>query len=75
MELTKSRDPKLLAELRSRALPSLFEMAQWQSPGHAFAYRAILGRVAGLDEAQIEKLTEQNDQGKSLIAAVRQALK
>ncbi|HEY6308495.1 MAG TPA: HEAT repeat domain-containing protein [Candidatus Angelobacter sp.] len=75
LELTKSRDPKLLAELRSRALPSLFEMAQWQETGHAYEYRFILGRIAGLEEGQIEKLSRQNDQGKALVAAVRQALR
>jgi hypothetical protein len=73
LHLTKSRDPKLLAQLRSQALPALFEMAEWQ-PGHAYEYRVILGRIAGLPDEQIEKLAGQNDQGKALVAAVRDAL-
>jgi hypothetical protein len=34
-ELTQSRSPQVLAELRSQALPALMEMAQWHNPGHA----------------------------------------
>ena len=50
MSLTNSRDPVLLAQLRSRALPSLVEMARWTSPGHAMGAYIILARIAGLDD-------------------------
>jgi HEAT repeat protein len=59
--LTRSRDPKLLAQLRSRALDPLLEMLRWRSNGHAAAARLILGRCAGIDEARLEKLVEAGD--------------
>jgi hypothetical protein len=51
--LTDGRDPKLLKELRIRALPSLMEMARWQSKGHAFGPLMILGRIAGIPDHEI----------------------
>lgn len=68
MALTQSRNPRLLAELRARALPSLIEMARWDL-GHAYMARVILGRIAGIDEARLEKLagTGQVD---TIVAAV-----
>ena|ERR1700685_3315107 len=42
--------PKLLNRLLTSALPSLIEMTQWSDSNHADAYRALLGRIAGLDE-------------------------
>lgn len=50
MSLTGPRDPVLLAQLRTRALPSLVEMARWTSPGHAMGAYLILARIAGLDD-------------------------
>jgi len=58
MTLTKSRDPKILALLRAEALDSLLEMARWRNLGHAAAALSILGRIAGIDEASLEKLIE-----------------
>ena len=40
MQLTESRDPKLLERLREEALPSLVEMARWQS--HALSASIFL---------------------------------
>jgi hypothetical protein len=54
--LTKDRDPKVLAQLRSDALDSLVEMARWRNRGHAEAALSILGRIAGLDEESLNKL-------------------
>jgi hypothetical protein len=51
--LTDGRDPKLLKELKTRALPSLLEMARWQSKGHAFGPLMILGRIAGISDTEI----------------------
>jgi hypothetical protein len=58
LALTKSRDPKMLALLRTEALNSLEEMARWRSLGHAEAALAILGRIAGLSEDSLNKLIE-----------------
>jgi hypothetical protein len=66
--LSSNRNPKLLQQLKSTALPSLIEMAKWD-PGHAEAYRILLGRIAGLEEARIRQLI---DSGKvnEILAAV-----
>jgi hypothetical protein len=58
---TKSRDPKLLGELRSGALVSLIEMARWQSSGHAYDARILLGRIAGIEEKRLEQLAKEDD--------------
>jgi hypothetical protein len=58
MELSGSRDAKLLGLLRSQAMDSLVEMARWKEPDHAHDYRVLLGRIAGIDEARIEQLIE-----------------
>ena len=69
--LTASRPRLLLERLRTTALPSLIEMAQWENPGHAYSYRVLLGRIAGLDEAQIQNLIASSKVNE-IIAAARQ---
>lgn len=52
MQLTQNRPPRLLAEIKERALPSIIEMARWTDRRHALASFVILGRIAGvIDEA------------------------
>jgi len=58
MGLTTTRDPKVLAQLRTEALDSLLEMARWRSIGHAQAALTILGRMAGIDEETLNKLID-----------------
>jgi hypothetical protein len=70
--LTVSRPRQLLERLRTTALPSLIEMAQWENPGHAYSYRVLLGRIAGLDEAQIQNLIASSKVNE-IIAAARQS--
>jgi hypothetical protein len=57
-ELTKGREPKLLSQLRSRALDSLIEMARWRSSGHAGFARILLGRIAGIEETRLQQLVD-----------------
>jgi len=54
--LTRSRDPKLLAQLRSQAVTSLIEMARWRSIGHALSARLMLGRIGGIPEERLWNL-------------------
>ena len=68
MVLTASRSPQLLAGLRMQALQSLIEMARWKDEGHAYAHRAMLGRIAGFDEAHIEQLI-QSGKVEEIVAA------
>jgi hypothetical protein len=60
-ELSKRRDPKLLSQLRSRALDSLIEMARWRSRGHAGTARILLGRIAGIEEARLQQLVDAGE--------------
>jgi hypothetical protein len=58
MALTETRDAQLLGQLRAEALDPLLEMGRWRSIGHAEAALTILGRMAGIDEATLNKLIE-----------------
>jgi hypothetical protein len=52
--LTASRDPATLHELRATALDALIEGASWHGdPGHAGAFVILLGRIANLSEEQL----------------------
>jgi hypothetical protein len=46
--LTQSRDPQLLAHVRSEAEDALWEIARWHNNGWAFCARVTLGRTAGI---------------------------
>ena len=70
--LTVSRPRQLLERLRTTALPSLIEMAQWENPGHAYSNRVLLGRIAGLDETQIQNLIATSRVNEIIIAARQQ---
>jgi len=67
MNLTQSRDRELLAELRAKAMPALIEMARWQETGHASGARILLGRIAGMDEAELVDLSGHNDKTETII--------
>jgi len=70
-ELTEQRDPLLLAALQKQALPSLLEMAQWKSMGHAWSSLMILGRIGGLSDDEIEKHLDAGDRGTVIAAATK----
>lgn len=67
--LTASRNPQLLAQLRSQAIDALTEMARWHSY-YADGPRVILGRIAGLSEQRIEDLTAW-DPAKTILGAMK----
>ena len=50
LELTKTRDPVLLATLRSACRAELLEMANWHSERHARPAFLLLARVEGLTD-------------------------
>jgi hypothetical protein len=54
VELTESRDPGTLAEIRERAIDAVAEMARWQDLEHALPPFILAGRLAGLSEADIQ---------------------
>jgi hypothetical protein len=65
--LTTTRDPRLLRELRERALEPLVEMTRWRAEGHAMAAAVILGRIAGLPDEKTVELVQKDKE--ALIAA------
>jgi len=69
--LTRDRNPAVLAELRAQALPALIEMAQWRNSGHAAGPIRLLGRIAGMDESELDKLAQTGDAGPVLAAIQR----
>jgi hypothetical protein len=61
LSLTESRDPQLLALLKSEASDALMEMANWRAIGWASPARVILARVAGIPEERIKDLASAPD--------------
>jgi uncharacterized membrane protein len=54
VDLTENRDPDTLALLRQRSLDSVIEMARWHDLKHALPAFILAGRLAGLNEKQIQ---------------------
>lgn len=54
VDLTENRDPDTLALLRQRSLESVIEMARWHDLKHALPAFILAGRLAGLNEKQIQ---------------------
>lgn len=71
MQLSEQRDPVLLAQLRERALPALIEMARWKSEGHATTSIMILGRIAGMPDADTIAAAIRGDLQSVIDAAVK----
>jgi hypothetical protein len=71
INLTESRDPRLLKLLRTEAMDALVEMARWHFSGHASFARRLLGRIAGIEEAKLDTMV--NDQAEAIIAAAQKS--
>lgn len=67
--LSRWRDRKLLDELRGRALEALLEMARWRA-SHAQAARILLGRIGGIEEERLQKLSKSNEQVDIILEAI-----
>lgn len=65
--LTETRDERIMAHLRERALPAIREMAAWQHLPHALPGFILAGRLAGLGETEIQDLWKRGDR-KTLFA-------
>jgi len=55
VNLTETREEAVLEQLRDRALPALVDMAGWQHLQHALPAFILLGRVAGMEETEIQQ--------------------
>jgi hypothetical protein len=73
LALTKQRRGATLSQLLHKALPSLVEMASWKSSGHAYAPFFLLGRVAGVREAEIHEAWERGDRKGFIESAAERA--
>jgi len=71
INLTASRDPKLLKQLRKEAMDALVEMARWWFVGHASFARRLLGRIAGIEETRLDTLIDS--QAEAIIAAAQKS--
>jgi len=71
VNLTESRDPSGLDQIRERALPSLVEMARWQYLAHALPAYILVGRVMGLPEQEIQDTWSKGERENVIGAAVK----
>ncbi len=68
--LTGSRDARMLEQLRQRALPSLIDMTRWKSSWALGAY-AILGRIAGLSDEELEDAWETGERERVIAQVIQ----
>lgn len=61
LTLTDDHDQSTLEQIRERALGSLVEMARWKALSHALPAFLLLGRVAGMPDAQVEQAWSRGD--------------
>lgn len=66
LNLSETRDQRVLDHIRERALTPLIEMAQWQSLDHAFPSYLLLGRVAGIPEEEIQEMWKKGQRNELL---------
>ena len=61
VNLTESRDPSTLDQLKTRALPALVEMARFHHLAHALPAYILLGRISGLPEPEVQDSWSKGD--------------
>ncbi len=59
--LTDKRDPSAMDYMRTRALPSLVEMARWKSLSRALPAFVLVGRLTDLTDQQIQDAWAKGD--------------
>jgi hypothetical protein len=70
LKLTEKQNAAALDAIRGRALPSLAEMARWQTRSYALPPFQLIGRVAGLKDDEVNESWEHGDPE----AVIQQAL-
>jgi hypothetical protein len=53
--LSDAREAAVIDQMRTRALPSLAEMARWETLRYALPPFLLVGRIAGMDEEEIQR--------------------
>jgi hypothetical protein len=74
VNLTESRDPGTLDQIKERALPAVIEMARWRHLAHALPAYILLGRVAGMPEKDIQDAWSRGERDQ-LVAELTKKLK
>lgn len=68
VNLTESRDPSTLEQIRTRSIAALTDMAKWKHLAHALPAYILLGRVKGFPEKEIQDAWSAGDR-KTIIEA------
>lgn len=71
VHLTEECNPGVLEHIRERAHDALVEMARWKNLAHALPAFLLLGRIAGLPEAEIHQAWERGEREKVIARAAR----
>jgi hypothetical protein len=61
VNLTDSRDQRVLAQIKDRAFDAVVEMAKWKQAEHSLPAYILLGRVAGLPEEDLQHAWSTGD--------------
>ncbi len=75
VNLTESRDERILTHLRERAMPALIEMARWKHLPHALPAFILLGRVQGIPEQEIQDTWSRGEREKLIARALEKKKK
>jgi hypothetical protein len=75
VNLTESRDERILSHLRERAMPALIEMARWKHLPHALPAFILLGRVQGIPEQEIQDIWSRGEREKLIDRALEKKKK
>jgi hypothetical protein len=59
--LTEHHEAAVLDQIRERALPALVEMARWETLRYALPPFLLVGRIAGLEEQEIQQQWSNGD--------------
>lgn len=59
--MTNRGSPDVLGLLRERSVPSLTEMARWNSQRYALPPFLLLGRIAGMTDAEVQEYWKKGD--------------
>ncbi len=73
VNLTESRNAGMLATLRAQALDSLVEMARWKHLPHALPAYILLGRTAGIPEADLQSAWANGKREQIIAQALKSA--
>ena len=61
LTLTDRGAPEVIAQIKARALPALAEMARWKSARYAVPPFLLMGRIAGIGDAEVYQQWQKGD--------------